>query len=160
MRAVAVAIVLGAWPACNRNAGPPETANLDFVLKDVNGADVRLGDFQGKPLLINFWATWCGPCRAEMPWFTEFSEKYKAEGLIVLGISTDDGPDEIKRFAADHEITYQLLVGKDQVELLKAFEAEMVIPVSWIIRPDGIVAAKAVGIHEKSWFERQIQALF
>ena len=73
--AVAVATLVAAWPACNRNTTRPdaEIAKLDFVLKDVNGKDVRLADFKGRPMLINFWATWCGPCKAEVPWFTEFA---------------------------------------------------------------------------------------
>ena len=62
-----------------------------FTLLDTSGKKVSLADYKGKPVVVNFWATWCGPCRLEMPWFEEFSAKYKDQGLVVLGISEDDG---------------------------------------------------------------------
>jgi peroxiredoxin len=165
LRALAVAVLVAAWPACDRQTDAPGEAQvldapLDFVLKDVDGRDVRLADFKGKPLVINFWATWCGPCKVEFPWFVEFSEKYKDRGLQIVGISTDDDPEQIRAFADQFKVPYPMLVGKDQAALVKAFEAEMVVPVTWIIRPDGTVSNKTVGIKEKEWFEREIEALF
>jgi thiol-disulfide isomerase/thioredoxin len=136
------------------------TANLDFVLKDVSGQDVRLADLKGKPLLINFWATWCGPCKAEMPWFVEFADRYKAQGLTVIGISVDDPPEDIKTFAAGLKVNYPLLVGRDRSDVARAFDAEQVIPVSWLIRRDGSVQAKVTGIHGKNWFEQQLLEMF
>lgn len=174
--ALGVAGALAAWPACNRGAatgnpaaggdfeatkgGPVKRANLDFTLKDVNGRDVALASLAGKPLLINFWATWCGPCKAEMPWFVEFSDKYKAKGLAVVGVSVDDPPEDIRGFAAEHHVTYPLLVGRDRSDIAKAYDAEDVIPVSWLVRADGTVQAKVTGIHGKDWFEQQLQAMF
>jgi peroxiredoxin len=159
---VCVAAALAAWPACNRNAAPPDSqrANLDFVLKGVDGQDVRLADFRGKPLLVNFWATWCGPCKAEVPWFVEFAEKYKAQGFKVVGVSVDDPPEDIKTFAAQFKINYTLLVGRDRQDIAKAYDAEQVIPVSWLIRSDGTVQTKVTGIHGRDWFEQQILAMF
>ena len=170
---MAVLTVAAAAAACSSNATPPpagsesgaakpgvEVANLSFVLKDANGADVRLADFRGKPLLVNFWATWCNPCKAEVPWFTEFADKYKSRGFTVVGISVDDPADDIKKFAADLKVSYPLLMALDRDEVLKAYDAGDVIPVSWLIKPDGSVHAKGKGIHEKAWFEEQIQALF
>ena len=164
LRAVAVAIVVGAWPACSNSpareipsAGVP---SLDFVLKDMNGKDVRLADFKGRPVLVNFWATWCPPCKAEIPWFVEFTEKYKDQNLTVLGISVDDPPEEIRKFAAENKINYQLLVGDGQNDLKAAYDAEVVIPVSWLIKKDGTLVAKAQGIHAKEWFEANIKLLF
>jgi cytochrome c biogenesis protein CcmG/thiol:disulfide interchange protein DsbE len=135
-------------------------ANLDFTLKSVTGQDTRLSDFRGKPILINFWATWCGPCKAEIPWFVEFADKYKDKGLTVVGISVDDPPDDIKAFAAQFHVQYPMLVGRDRADVAKAFDAEQVIPVSWLVRADGSVQAKVTGIHGKNWFEEQLQAMF
>lgn len=157
-----VAVAIAAWPACSRNAESPEThgANLDFVLKDVEGKDVRLADFKGKPLLVNLWATWCGPCKAEIPWFVEFAEKYKSQGFTVVGISVDDPPEDIKQFVAQYKVNYPMLVGRERDDVAKAFDAAMVIPVSWLIKADGSVHSKVTGIHGKEWFEQQIQELF
>lgn len=158
-----VALVLAAWPACNRNATAPhaETVNFDFVLKDAStGADVRLADFKGRPLVVNMWATWCGPCKAEIPWFVEFAEKYKAQGFTIVGISVDDVPEDIQAFAKEYKVNYPMLVGKDRPDVSKAFEAELVLPVSWFIKRDGTVHAKVEGIHGKEWFDSTIQELF
>ena len=160
--AAIVAAVIAAWPACSRNASPPDSqrANLDFVLKGTDGADVRLADFKGKPLLVNFWATWCGPCKAEVPWFVEFAEKYRAQGLTVVGVSVDDPPEDIRTFASQFKINYPLLVGRDRQDIAKAYDADQVIPVSWLIRRDGTVQTKVTGIHGRDWFEQQILAMF
>ncbi|MEO8484115.1 MAG: TlpA disulfide reductase family protein [Acidobacteriota bacterium] len=177
--ALGVAAAIAASPvACDRNvtleraqqgvasgeaaggATAQPVANLDFVLKNIEGQDVRLADLKGKPLLINFWATWCGPCKAEIPWFVEFADRYKAKGLTVVGISVDDPPEDIKTFAAQFKVNYPMLVGRDRADIAKAFDAEQVIPVSWLIRADGSVQAKVTGIHGKNWFDEQIQAMF
>jgi len=160
--ALAVAATIAAWPACSRNAGAPgaRKANLDFVLKNFEGHDVRLADLKGKPLLINFWATWCGPCKAEIPWFVEFAGKYKAQGLEVIGISIDDPPEDIRTFAAEFKVNYPLLVGRDREDVAKAFEAGEFIPVSWLVRGDGTVQTKVSGIHGRDWFEQQLLEMF
>jgi thiol-disulfide isomerase/thioredoxin len=162
VRALAVAALVAAWPACNRNAAGPEAskANLSFVLKDAGGADVDLASFRGRPLLVNMWATWCGPCKAEVPWFVELVEQYKDKGFTVVGISTDDTPEQIQEFAKAYKVSYPMLVGKDRPDVLKAFDAENVLPVSWLIHKDGSVHTKVAGIHGKEWFDEHIQELF
>jgi cytochrome c biogenesis protein CcmG/thiol:disulfide interchange protein DsbE len=162
-RAVVVAVALGAWPACNRHAEDIDDhvpAPLDFVLKDVHGQDVGLADFRGKPVVVNFWATWCGPCKTEVPWFVEFAEKYKDQNLIILGVSVDDPVDDIRTFAEQYDVNYPMLVGLGHDDVAKAYDALLAIPVTWLIRPDGTVLAKVTGIHGKDWFETKIQELF
>ncbi len=159
LRATLVILVVGVagWLVRPRASG--NLARFDFTLKDMNGQDVKLADYKGRPLLINFWATWCAPCKAEIPWFVELVDKHKAQGFTVLGVSIDDAPEDIRAFAQEYKVNYPMLIGLAHDELLEAYEATFVVPVSWFIRPDGTVAQKAIGIHDKEWFAEQVQAL-
>jgi peroxiredoxin len=145
--------------AASEAGGANELARLDFTLKDMNGQDVRLADFKGRPLVVNFWATWCGPCKHEIPAFVELVEKYKAHKFTVLGISTDDKPEDLRPFAADYKMNYPVLVGLGRDDVLIAYEAVFAIPVSWFIRADGTVHLKHPGPATKEWFETQVKAL-
>jgi thiol-disulfide isomerase/thioredoxin len=88
----------------------------NFSLKDANGAQVALADYKGKVVLLNFWATWCGPCKIEIPWFIEFNKAYKNRGFAVLGVSLDDdGWNSVKPYIAEKKIDYTVVVGNDQV---------------------------------------------
>ena len=168
VKAGLVAIAVAAWPtyALLTESRPPaidpnaEVARLDFTLKDMNGREVRLSDFKGRPLVINFWATWCAPCKHEIPSFVELVEKYKDQNLTILGISTDDSAEDLRKFAAEFKMNYPVLVGLGQDELLEAYEAELMIPVTWFVKRDGTVALKHAGTQSKDWFERQMKALF
>jgi cytochrome c biogenesis protein CcmG/thiol:disulfide interchange protein DsbE len=168
VKAALVALVVAAWPAytlftesrvpvSDPNA---EVALLDYTLKDLNGRDVRLADFTGRPLVLNFWATYCPPCKHEIPSFVELVEKYKDQNLTILGISTDDSPEDLKKFAAEFKINYPVLVGLGHDEMLERYDASMLIPVTWFIKKDGTVALKHAGTQTKDWFERQMKALF
>jgi len=160
----AVAVALGLiWLAPGINdshvdkaAGKP--APLHFTLKDMNGADVKLASFKGKVILLNFWATWCGPCKAEIPSLVELQHQY-ADDLVVLGFSVDDTVDKMKPYAAQYKINYPLLVGNGREDVQEAFGPLFGIPVSVIIGRDGKIAKKHSGIATKSQFEREIKAL-
>jgi peroxiredoxin len=165
-----VAMAVAAWPAYallteSRVPEPAtdasaEVARLDYTLKDMNGKEVRLADFKGRPLVINFWATWCGPCKHEIPSFVHLTEKYRDQQLTILGISTDDSAEDLVKFAAEYKMNYPVLVGLGMDELLEAYDASFAIPVTWFIRRDGTVAMKHAGTQSPEWFERQMQALF
>jgi thiol-disulfide isomerase/thioredoxin len=164
-RALLAAAAIAVWPACSAGRSAREvpsagSPSLDFVLKDMNGADVSLAEFKGRPVIINFWATWCPPCKEEIPWLIEFAERYKARDLVILGVSVDDTAEDIRTFAALHEVNYPMLVGDRQDDFKAAFDAEALIPVSWLIRADGTLHAKAQGIQPKAWFEEHIESLF
>jgi cytochrome c biogenesis protein CcmG/thiol:disulfide interchange protein DsbE len=138
-------------------AGKP--ADLSFTVKDMSGATVELASFKGRPLVVNFWATWCPPCKAEIPWFIEFKQKFGAQGLEILGVSIDDPAAELKTFAAEYKMNYPVLMGLDQDKLLAAYEAEVTVPVTWFIKKDGTVLGRTVGINTRQYFESQIQAI-
>ncbi len=161
LRALLVAAVVGTWPACNRHVAPPQAPpSLDFVLADMDGKEVNLADFKGRPLVVNFWATWCGPCKVEVPWFVEFAEKYRDQNLAIVGVSVDDTPEQIREFAQQQGVNYTMLVGQGRDDVAREYDALMAIPVTWLIRADGTVHAKIAGIHGKDSFEQQIQELF
>ncbi len=89
----------------------------DFSLTDANGAKMKLSDLRGKVVLLNFWATWCGPCVIEIPWFESFEQQYKSKGFEVVGVSMDeDGWPAVKPFIAEHKMNYRVLLGDDQRE--------------------------------------------
>ena len=104
--------------ACPADAKP---ANLNFTLKDTNNRDVSLASYKGKVILLDFWATWCGPCKIEIPWFIEFQKKYGAQGLQVVGVSIDDTLDKLKPFVSEYKMNYTVLQGLDHDDMQDAF---------------------------------------
>jgi thiol-disulfide isomerase/thioredoxin len=86
-------------------------AARDFTLSDTKSARVKLSDYKGKVVLLNFWATWCGPCKVEVPWFIEFEKKYQDRGFAVLGVSMDEGGLEVVRtFMEEHKVNYRVAI--------------------------------------------------
>ncbi len=134
-------------------------ANFDFTLKDMNGADIRLADLKGKVVLLNFWATWCGPCRLEIPWFVEFQEKYKGQGFRVVGISVDDPPEALPPFAKRFKVNYPLIVGADREDVQKAYGPIFGVPITFIIDRNGRICIRHVGPVGREQFESEIKSL-
>ena len=142
--------------ACAANAKP---ANLNFTLKDVDGKEVKLAALKGKVVLLDFWATWCGPCKIEIPWFVEFQNKYGKDGLQVVGVSTDDTAAKLKPYVAQMKMNYLVLQGLDHDDMQDAFGPMLGIPVTAIISRDGRLCAKHTGLSSKDVIERQLKAL-
>ena len=145
-----------ATTACAANAKP---ANLNFTLKDVDGKEVKLATLKGKVVLLDFWATWCGPCKIEIPWFIEFQNKYGKAGLQVVGVSTDDSLAKLKPYVANMKMNYLVLQGLDRDDIQDAYGPLFGIPVTVLISRDGKVCAKHVGLSSKDGFEREITSL-
>jgi thiol-disulfide isomerase/thioredoxin len=144
-----------------RKVDPPaEHARLDFVLKNAKGVEVNLATFKGSPLVINFWATYCGPCKAEIPILNDLVAEHRTRRLAVIGISYDDTPPDIAKFAAATPMRYPLLVGLGHEDLMEAYEADIALPTTWVIRADGTVVAKHIGPETREWFEAQVRAAF
>jgi len=139
-------------PDSERRAAP------DFALKDADGKTVRLSDYKGKVVLLDFWATYCGPCKIEIPWFMDFERKHKDQGFSVLGVSMDDeGWEAVKPFVNDVGINYRVMVGNDSTaEQYGGIEA---LPTTFLIDRDGKIAAVHVGLTSKGEFENAIEQL-
>jgi peroxiredoxin len=141
--------------ACMANA---KQANLDFSVKQLDGGEVKLASYKGKVILLNFWATWCGPCKAEIPGFVELQEKYKDE-LVILGFSVDDPADKARAFAQEYKINYPVLLGEGREDVQDAYGPIWGIPASFLISRDGKVCRKHPGIAPTAVFEKEIVAL-
>ena len=128
----------------------PEIGKLapEFSLADVNGKKVNLSEFKGKVILINFWATFCGPCKAEMPSLNNLFSSFKKEGFIVLAISTDDSEKPVQSFIKDKSITFPVLMDKDQEVYFDQYGV-LGLPTSFLIDRDGIIRDKIRG--ERVW---------
>ena len=142
--------------ACPANAKP---ANLNFTLKDIDNKDVKLASLKGKVILLDFWATWCGPCKIEIPWFVEFQNKYGKDGLQVVGVSIDDTVEKLKPYVAHAKMNYIVLQGLDHDDVQDAFGPMFGIPVTAVISRDGRICAKHVGLSSKDAFDREIKSL-
>ena len=144
-----------ATPACMAN---PKQANWDFTLKDLDGKEVSLASYKGKVVLLNFWATWCGPCKAEIPGFVELQEKYR-DKLTIIGYSVDDTAELAKKYAAEYKMNYPILLGEGREDVQDAYGPIWGIPASFIISKDGTVCRKHMGIAPKAVFEKEVVAL-
>ena len=129
----------------------------DFALKDTSGRTVRLSDFKGRVVLLNFWATWCGGCKVEIPWFIDFQRAYRDRGLVVLGVSLDeDGWKSVKPFMNAKKINYRVMIGGSGIANLYGIQA---MPVTLTIDRSGRIAAKHVGVVSKSDYQAEIETL-
>lgn len=141
--------------ACMADAKP---ANFNFTFKNLDGKDVALSSYKGKVVLLNFWATWCGPCKAEIPAFVELQQQY-GDKLAIVGFSVDDTAEQAKAFADQYKINYPILLGEGREELQDAYGPIWGIPASFLISKDGLVCRKHLGIAPKAVFDREIAAL-
>jgi thiol-disulfide isomerase/thioredoxin len=130
---------------------------LDFVLKDKNNTPLNLATFKGKVVLLNFWATWCGPCKEEIPSFVEMYDKYKREGFEIVGVSIDDTADQLQQFT--HEWRMQYPVVQMQSDIEDAYGPFYGVPTSYFIGRDGTICSKHLGPVSKADAEPEIEAL-
>jgi peroxiredoxin len=127
-------------------------------LKDINGRLVRLSDYRGKVVLINFWATWCPPCRAEMPDLVRYQREYRKKGLQIIGITyPPERKDQVRRFARKLKVNYPIILGTVQIKA--QFGPDVALPVTVVIDRDGKVIEIISGILLREEFDEKIKPL-
>jgi peroxiredoxin len=135
-----------------------QKAAPDFTLKDADGKDVKLSDYRGKVVLLNFWATWCGPCQLEIPWFVDFEKQLKSQGLEVIGVSMDEeGWAAVKPYIAAHNLNYRILLGNDSVTQL--YGGVDSLPTTFLIDRQGRIAKVHVGLAGRNEYLDEIKSL-
>ena len=117
----------------------------DFTLTDLQGHAVKLSDLRGKAVVLNFWATWCPPCKQEIPWFVDLQKRYGPEGLQVVGVNMDDEGDQknVAKFAAENSINYPILLGKENIAA--AYGGIDYLPTTFYIDRNGVVMDRVFG---------------
>jgi thiol-disulfide isomerase/thioredoxin len=158
---VLVMLFAGIRTARNNRANGPANGQLignlapDFELQTLDGKNLKLSDLRGKAVLLNFWATYCGPCKVEMPWFVELQKEYGSQGFQIIGVANDDASTEdIAKFAKEMGINYPILIGKDSVS--DSYKVS-VLPTSFFVDRDGKLIAREFGLQSRSVFVDHIK---
>jgi thiol-disulfide isomerase/thioredoxin len=130
-----------------------------FTLTTLDGKKVSLSDYKGRPVLVNFWATWCGPCKVEMPWFEEFNKQYAAQGFIILGLAddVDAGKDKIAKVAHQTGVTYPILLTDGKVQKAYSPEGMDYLPMSFYVDRKGVIVEETAGLGSKDEIEAHIK---
>ena len=158
---VAAMLFAGIRATRNNRANAPVAGELignvapDFQLQTLDGKSMKLSDLRGKAVLLNFWATYCGPCKVEMPWFVELQKEYGPQGFQIIGVANDDASnEEIAKFAKEMQINYPILIGKDAVSDTYKIS---VLPTSFFVDRDGKLIAREFGLQSRSVFVDHIK---
>jgi len=151
-------LVTGTLPTAQYIRPEDRKAAPDFTLNDASGKPVTLSALRGKVVLLNFWATWCGPCQIEIPWFVEMAQANRDAGLEVVGVSMDDdGWQSVRPYIQSRKVSYTVLSGNQDIARL--FNGVQSLPATFIIDRSGRIAAVHVGLCSKSEYESDIAAV-
>ena len=147
--------------AANSAACPAtaKKANLAFTLKDIDGKTVRLSDYAGRVVLLDFWATWCAPCKVEIPGFIDMYRKYKSRGFEVVGVVVLDQFVNAGPFAKQFKMNYTILDGVDREDIENAYGPLFALPTTFIIGRDGRICGKHIGLTSSDTFDAAITSL-
>jgi cytochrome c biogenesis protein CcmG/thiol:disulfide interchange protein DsbE len=145
-------------PSAEPDAGDDwaRKAAPDFELSAIDGRRIKLSGFRGRVVVVNFWATWCAPCRVEMPWLSEFSVRYRDQGLTVLGISVDDGGRErVERFVHERPVDYPILLNDGNAD--QRYGGVRFLPQTFFVSRDGKITRRVYGIRTHADYEADIR---
>jgi len=126
----------------------------DFMLKTIDGTSLRLSDYRGKVVLLDFWATWCAPCQEEIPRFVEWQNQYRDRGLQVIGVSMDDSPAPVQRFSREFRVNYPVAVGTQNIA--SQYGGILGLPVNFVIGRNGKIKAKHLGLYDLTLLKREL----
>ena len=162
-----LALALALAPGCARkgteSAIPADAGTIgskapEFALQDLSGKTVRLSDYAGKVVVVDFWVTWCGPCRAEVPDFVRLQSKYRGQGLVILGLSLDENGEKLVRdFAREYGVNYPMLLASP--ETARRYGGIVGIPTTFVLDRKGRITQKFIGQVEPRAFEATVQPL-
>jgi len=159
-RTLLLALLLAAvaFVAIVHRRSPPRGAQgslaPDFTLQTLDGAPLRLSDYHGKVVLLDFWATWCAPCREEIPRFVDWQRRYGAQGLQVIGVSMDDSAGPVQKFNREFGINYPVALGNQEVA--SRYGGILGLPVNIVIGRDGRIVSKHLGMANLSQLEQEL----
>lgn len=155
------AVGLPSFASTARAAEPVATGRSmapGWTLQDLDGKAVNSSDFAGKVVILDFWATWCPPCRAELPSLIALQKKYGDQGLVIIGVSLDQkGPSVVIPFAREHGINFPLVMGDEAI--MEAFGGIEAIPTTFVIDREGRLVSRHVGVTSQAEFEAEIEPL-
>jgi peroxiredoxin len=135
-----------------------DTPAPDFVLTDVNGEEVKLSDYKGKVVVLNFWATWCPPCRKEIPDFNELQAQYGDKGVQFIGVALDEeGLPKVKKWMSTNAVSYPVVIADAAIK--KSYGEMNAIPVTMLIDRQGVIRTKYIGMRQKAIVESMIAPL-
>ena len=130
----------------------------DFELRSVDGGSFKLSALRGQPVVVNFWGTWCAPCKVEIPWLVELDQTYSSQGLKIVGIAMESGrPEEISKFAQEHGMKYRVVLGDPGTA--NEYGGVRFMPQSFFIGKDGRIAKATTGLTDKKDLEEGMKAL-
>lgn len=155
-----IAVAFFFWHS-NRTAAPPATLAHslapDFTLSNISGSQLTLSSYHGKVVLLDFWATWCTPCREEIPRFVQLQSDYGPHGLQIIGVSMDDSPDPVREFSEKFHMNYPVVMGNAKTGEL--YGGILGLPIAFVIDRDGRIVSKHIGATAPSALESEIVKL-
>jgi len=157
---LAAGFLLLGWTLWQHSAKPHNTGLRPapaFSLTDLSGRTVSLSDYRGKVVVLDFWATWCDPCKREIPHFIEMQDKYASQGLQVLGVSMDDDEPPVREFQQQFKMNYPVAMGSPK--LADQYGGILGLPITFVIDRNGRITARHVGATDASVIEAEVQKL-